>query len=72
MEIKKKKKKKTPSIIHKKALKLNKKIEKWKEGKNIGFGLRFSLILHCGFHQNNNILLHQHWPLGLQIGLPSS
>jgi hypothetical protein len=39
-----------------------------KEGKNIGFGLGFILILHCGFDQNNNILLHQHWPLGLQIG----
>jgi hypothetical protein len=39
--------------------------------KNRGFGLRFTLITQSGFHQNNNILLQQHSPQGLQIGLPS-
>ncbi len=34
---------------------------------DIRFGLRFTLILQCGFHQNNNILLQQHWPQGLQF-----
>jgi hypothetical protein len=29
------------------------------------------VILKCAFNQNNNILSQQHWPLGLQIGLPS-
>jgi hypothetical protein len=34
---------------------------------DIRFGLRITLILQCGFHQNNNILLQQHWPRGLQF-----
>jgi hypothetical protein len=38
---------------------------------NIRFDLGFTSILQCGFHQNNNILLQQHWPQRLQIGLPS-
>ncbi len=37
----------------------------------MGFGLEFSLILWCGFYQFLKFLLLEHWPLGLQIGLPS-
>jgi hypothetical protein len=40
---------------------------KWRKKKTIGF----ILILWCGFDQNHNILLQQHWPQELQIGLPS-
>ncbi len=63
----------TRSIIEKQAQKLNKKRGKWsfknkhrswtrreeneEEVEYIGFGLGFSLILQCGFHQNINILL---------------
>jgi hypothetical protein len=48
-----------------------KKYEMKNKLKNRGFGLRFILITQSGFHQNNNILLQEHWPQGLQIGLPS-
>jgi hypothetical protein len=33
---------------------------KWKK-LHIGFGLRFTSILQCGLHQNNNVFLLQHW-----------
>jgi hypothetical protein len=39
--------------------------------KEIRFGSRFPVILWCEFHENNNIILQQHWPQGLQIGLKS-
>jgi hypothetical protein len=38
-----------------------------KEKENIRFGLRFISIFHCGFHQNNNILLEQHWFQGCKL-----
>jgi len=61
----------TPSIIHK----LNKKRGKWREmtwrKRRCRVWFRFTYNLQCEFYQNNNILLQQHWPQGLQIGLPS-
>ncbi len=48
-----------------------KKYEMKNNLKNRGFGLGFTLITQNGFHQNNDILLQQHWSQGLQIGLPS-
>jgi len=39
------------------------------EGENIGFGLGLILILKCGFIKTF-FFLQQHWPQGLQIGLP--
>jgi len=42
-----------------------------KKKKPIGFDLGIILILWCGLDQNHNILSPQHWPQGLQIGLPS-
>jgi hypothetical protein len=64
-----------PSLANKYKNSSRQKKEKWgdeiKKKKTIGFDLGFILILWCGFDQNHNILLQQHWPQGLQIGLPS-
>jgi hypothetical protein len=49
--------KKENSIIHKKHKKLTRGEENEKKVENIEFGSRFTLILHCGFHQNDNIFL---------------
>ncbi len=64
MVILKKNLNRNPFIAHEQAQNLNKKRGKWREMKqkkiHIGFGLRFTLILQCGLHQNNNIFLLQH------------
>jgi hypothetical protein len=48
------------SNIHKKHKKLTRGEENEKEVEYIKFGLGFTLVLHCGFHQNDNICLQQH------------
>jgi hypothetical protein len=52
-------------------LKNENKKHKMENNKKKRFIVGLVLIQWCGFHQNNNVLLQQHWLQGLQIGLPS-
>jgi hypothetical protein len=58
--LKNKKKNPSPSFTNK-HINLTRGAKNEKEEENIRFSLGFILIFHCGFHQNNNIGLQQHW-----------